>query len=143
MELPTHCYDCGVYLMGGATIHKPDCEVQRLIDAALAGGPEPTSERSVLRLRTREHSHPQRKGEAIVEVVRDGAVVATIYGSREGLHITSARFGPDCNRNRPFCFYQSEAMPLPSWVLPLLAEGESCPWCAGRNPRCPVCGVTP
>lgn len=43
MELPTHCYSCGVYLMGGATEHKPDCEVRRLIEeasASPAGEPE-------------------------------------------------------------------------------------------------------
>jgi len=34
-ELPTYCYSCGVYLMGGATQHKPDCEVQALIDDVL------------------------------------------------------------------------------------------------------------
>lgn len=97
----------------------------------------PLSERSVLRLRMREHSHPERKGEAVVEVVRDGEVVAVIYGSREGLHINSARFTPD--RNRPFYFHRTELMPLPSWVLPLLAEGEVCPWCGGSSKNCPVC----
>lgn len=34
MELPTHCYSCGAYLMGGATEHKPGCEVLRLIEQA-------------------------------------------------------------------------------------------------------------
>lgn len=30
--LPTHCMACGVYLMGGATIHKQDCTVRKLIE---------------------------------------------------------------------------------------------------------------
>ena len=34
MELPTHCFDCGVYLMGGATVHEPDCSIQKLIELA-------------------------------------------------------------------------------------------------------------
>jgi hypothetical protein len=25
MEFPTHCFDCGVVLMAGATRHKPTC----------------------------------------------------------------------------------------------------------------------
>ena len=33
--LPNYCYSCGAYLMGGATQHKPDCEIQRLIDSAM------------------------------------------------------------------------------------------------------------
>jgi hypothetical protein len=35
-KLPTYCYSCGAYLMGGATEHKPGCEVQALIDESLA-----------------------------------------------------------------------------------------------------------
>lgn len=31
LELPTHCYWCGVYLMGGATRHKPDCEIEKML----------------------------------------------------------------------------------------------------------------
>ena len=30
MELPTHCYDCGAYLMGGATEHKPWCSIRKI-----------------------------------------------------------------------------------------------------------------
>lgn len=33
--LPSHCWDCGTFLMGGATKHKPGCAVQRLIDEAM------------------------------------------------------------------------------------------------------------
>lgn len=35
MELPTHCYSCGVYLKGGATEHKPDCEVLAIIQSVV------------------------------------------------------------------------------------------------------------
>ena len=30
--LPTYCGCCGAYLMGGATVHKPHCEFQKLIE---------------------------------------------------------------------------------------------------------------
>jgi hypothetical protein len=30
--LPTYCGCCGAYLMGGATVHKPDCEFRKLIE---------------------------------------------------------------------------------------------------------------
>lgn len=36
--LPTHCGSCGVVLMGGATEHKPGCEILKLIDEALHEG---------------------------------------------------------------------------------------------------------
>jgi len=29
--LPTHCFDCGVILMGGATKHKDDCGILAII----------------------------------------------------------------------------------------------------------------
>ena len=29
--MPTHCLSCGVYLMGGATKHKPGCAFLSLI----------------------------------------------------------------------------------------------------------------
>lgn len=32
--LPTHCFDCGVYLMGGATRHKTGCSILKLIEDA-------------------------------------------------------------------------------------------------------------
>ena len=38
MELPTHCYDCGAYLMGGATVHKPDCSIRDMIEHSTAFG---------------------------------------------------------------------------------------------------------
>ena len=45
------------------------------------------------RLQLRSHVDPARRGEFIFAVLRDGEVVATIFGSREGLHIVSERFG--------------------------------------------------
>jgi hypothetical protein len=33
-QLPTHCYSCGAYLMGGATQHAADCGIRRIIDEA-------------------------------------------------------------------------------------------------------------
>ena len=47
------------------------------------------TERSVLRVRQRPHVHPERKDEEVWEVLRGGKVVATIYGSREGINIVS------------------------------------------------------
>jgi len=29
---PTHCFDCGVYLMGGATQHKPECSIRKMVE---------------------------------------------------------------------------------------------------------------
>lgn len=100
-----------------------------------------STERSILRVRERDHIHPQRKGETVIEVLRGGEVVATIYGSLEGLNVVSD-LAP---RNR--AFLMEGAGPTPSWVLPLLAVGEACPWCGGvkliRTPtevvECPVC----
>ena len=34
-ELPTHCFDCGVYLEGGATRHKASCAIKRMIEEAV------------------------------------------------------------------------------------------------------------
>jgi hypothetical protein len=31
-ELPMHCAFCGAQLMGGATVHKEDCEIRKLIE---------------------------------------------------------------------------------------------------------------
>ena len=97
--------------------------------------------RSVLRLRERDHFRAQRKGEAIVEVLRDGEVVATIYGTREGIQVVTG-LAP---HNR--VFLMEGAGPTPSWVLPLLGAGEACPWCkgvkivqaVGGEAPCPVC----
>lgn len=44
MQMPRYCYSCGVYLMGGATEHKPDCEVLRLIQEAFVETEEPKKE---------------------------------------------------------------------------------------------------
>jgi hypothetical protein len=85
------------------------------------------------------HMHPDRSGDVVVEVVRDGEVLATIYGSREGVHLVSDLV----ERNRPFGFAASEILPSPSWVLPLLRDGDLCPWCSGARVlgdlACPVC----
>ena len=33
-DLPSFCFDCGAYLMGGATQHKPGCSILALIEEA-------------------------------------------------------------------------------------------------------------
>lgn len=38
MELPSHCYDCGAYLMGGATRHKRKCSILKMIKQAAGKG---------------------------------------------------------------------------------------------------------
>jgi hypothetical protein len=95
------------------------------------------SDRSVLQFRVKPHFHPDRQEDVVVEVLRDGEVAATIYGSREGVHIVSERLQPD--RNLPFFMLVNET---PSCVIPLLKAGEECPWClagmAIMRP-CPVC----
>jgi hypothetical protein len=100
------------------------------------------SERSELRLRARPHHRPDRAGETIVEVWRNGEPVATIYGTREGVQI----LGPRLGHNVPFYF---EAAETPSYVVPLLKADEVCPWCDGGKliklsddaeiRFCPVC----
>lgn len=95
------------------------------------------SDRSLLRVRPREHIDPNRdKSEFVVEVWRDGIVVAHIYGTREGVQIVSDRVRPE----RQFFF---DAGVRPSIVVPLLAEGEVCPWCGMGSviKPCPVCGT--
>lgn len=94
------------------------------------------SDRSLLRVAPRQHVDPTRdKGEFIVEVWRDGKIAAHVYGTREGVQIVSERIHGD----RPFYI---EAGPSPSVVVPLLAEGEVCPWLGshGAIRPCPVCG---
>jgi hypothetical protein len=96
-------------------------------------------------VRERPHFDPDRRDDVIVEVVRDGKVAATIYGSREGLAIVSERFEP-AGQNRPF-FFWTPLTPKASYVIPLLDKDEKCPWCdstrlveLGNGPRqCPVC----
>jgi hypothetical protein len=108
------------------------------------------SKRRVLRLRERGHSQPGRANENVVEVVRAGQVVATIYGSREGIHITSEVFGGHGEGLRAL-FFAVEDPPgsMPGIVIPILAPGEICPWCDdlkrvvlsnGPDQPCPVCG---
>jgi len=100
--------------------------------------------RSILRLRE-GHIDPGRQGEIVVEVLRDGEVVAFIYGSREGVHIVSPRLH-EAKNNEAF-FLGGDIMPMPGYVIPLLADGEQCPWCEGvrivelqgKRQPCPVC----
>lgn len=100
-----------------------------------------SDKRSELRVRARPHHRPDRAGETIVEVWRDGEQVATIYGTREGVQILSPYFE---RRNAPFYFESAET---PSFVVPMLAPGEACPWCEGKQAielggkifPCPVC----
>jgi len=98
------------------------------------------SERSILRVRERPHTHPDRRSEQIWEVIRDGEVVATIYGTRDGIQIVSPRLERD-GRNHPYLFEAQGGSP--GWVIPLLASNEACPlcvngvWC-GILP-CPIC----
>jgi hypothetical protein len=97
------------------------------------------SERSTLQLRVKPHFRPDRQEDIIVEVLRDGEVAATIYGSREGIHIFSERLQID--RNLPFFMSMDNAQ---GCVIPLLKSGEECPWCSEGAPirPCPVCGRT-
>lgn len=85
--------------------------------------------------------HPDRRDEVIVEVLRGGVVVATVYGSREGIHIVSALFEGG-KRARPF-FLHKDPRSMAGIVVPLLQSCEECPWCNGRKVfeegPCPVC----
>lgn len=100
------------------------------------------TERSQLRFRKPDYLGPGRAGEPVVEVIRNGEVVASIYGSREGIHIVSV-LQP---LNRAFKI-DGGPFPFPGWVITLLANGEECPWCAGTKQvhlngapePCPVC----
>ena len=104
------------------------------------------SPRSKLQLRQVRHSDPARGEEPVIQVLRDGEVVATIYGSREGVHIVSERLSGRDRPNRPF-FFQLGDLP-PGYVVPLLVPEEVCPWCEGNGEilwsatevrLCPVC----
>lgn len=91
------------------------------------------SERSTLSVRVAPHIQAGREEDVIVEVNRDGQVVATIYGSREGIHIVSDRLAPTTT-NTPFRINLPEKVsPAPSFVVPLLAKEEVCPWCKGER----------
>lgn len=41
LRLPDYCGCCGAYLMGGATVHKPDCEFRKLIEKHFPARVEP------------------------------------------------------------------------------------------------------
>lgn len=56
----------------------------------MTGDPSALAPKSILRLRARPHLHPNRGGEAIVEVVREGEVEATIYARQKGMTIRDA-----------------------------------------------------
>lgn len=100
--------------------------------------------RTTLRTRVIPHIQPGRENETVVEVFRDGVLIALIYGSREGLHITSSLFSDHANRP----FNVSALTPaMPGVVVPLLEPDAECPWCAGARyvhfggepQACPVC----
>jgi len=101
------------------------------------------SERSILRVRERPHIHPDRRNEQIWEVVRDGEVVAHIYGTRDGVQVVSPRLDRD-GRNKPYLFEASGVSP--GWVIPLLAPDDPCPLCVGGVflgvLPCPICRGT-
>jgi hypothetical protein len=110
--------------------------------------PSALAPRSVLRLRARPHLHPDRGGEVIVEVVREGEVVGTIYGSREGVQIVSRHFHDGARR----AISTDVRGGAPGLLVPLLRPGESCPWCGGARKieagegvsmDCPICGENP
>lgn len=111
----------------------------------MTADPSALGPKSILRLRARPHLHPDRGGEAIVEVVREGVVVATIYGSREGVHIVSPCF--EVNVGQPRSFVTNVRGAMPGLLVPLLRPGETCPWCAGLKMieggafglDCPLC----
>lgn len=52
--LPTHCYSCKVVLMGGATKHKPDCEVRQLIEEVMGRASQPPE-------RSKPHEKPSQR----------------------------------------------------------------------------------
>lgn len=95
------------------------------------------SERSILRVAPRQHADPDRKGEWIIEVWRNGEIVAHVYGTREGVQVVS----PRVKQNSYFYFEAAS----PSVVVPLLAENEVCPWCDGTHiflgGPCAVCAA--
>jgi hypothetical protein len=91
-------------------------------------------ERSILRVRERPHLHPDRAGELVVEVLRDGVVVATIYGSREGVHITSDRISSESKT----VYFEAQGF-SPGVIVPLLGAFDTCPWCGGDESACLLC----
>jgi hypothetical protein len=96
-----------------------------------------TPPRSVLRVRDRAHFHPDRQDELIIEVVREGEVVATVYGSREGIQVVAGTRMPTAIATR--------VSPPGNYTLVvcLPREGEACPWCNGTrvivDGPCPLC----
>jgi hypothetical protein len=39
LVMPAYCFDCGVFLMGGATQHKPGCSILKLIQEVVDATP--------------------------------------------------------------------------------------------------------
>lgn len=115
------------------------------MSATPANDPSVLAPRSILRLRARPHLHPDRGGEVIVEVVREGEVVGTIYGSREGVQVVSKSFENGSAR----AIWTDVRGGAPGLLVTLLRPGERCPWCDGAQRivagegmlmDCPVCG---
>ncbi|HWQ55166.1 MAG TPA: hypothetical protein VN442_15875 [Bryobacteraceae bacterium] len=100
--------------------------------------------RCILRVQAHPHVHPDRQEDVIVEVVRGGEVMATVYGSSEGLHIVSTLFEGG-RRAKPF-YLQMDPPSMAGIVVPLLQSGEECDRKRHRPPRqpiqCPVCQKT-
>jgi hypothetical protein len=92
------------------------------------------AERSILRIREKPHVDPAREAETIVEVLRDGNVVAHIYGTREGVQIVSHRIPKESRA----LYLDIEGLP-PAVMLPLLDPSDACPWCGGTDPACALC----
>ncbi len=116
----------------------------------MSNDPSARAPRSELRLRARPHIQPGREDEAVVEVVRGGEVVGTIYGSREGIHVVSGFFGRDGGNVKVIGFdVQLDGVQFgnPGLVVAMLRPGELCPWCgrkvAGKqfSLDCPLCGT--
>jgi len=99
------------------------------------------AKRSSLLPRIAPHIDPERGEEIVVEVLREGKVVACIYGTREGVQIVGLgdRRSADLH---PFGL-TVEGVGTRSVVVPLLLDREQCPWCFGskifKEQECPVC----
>jgi hypothetical protein len=50
MTFPSHCFDCGAVLVGGATVHKPECELKKMMDRVLEGAVDISQPKTLLRI---------------------------------------------------------------------------------------------
>ena len=93
------------------------------------------SKRSKLVVAQRKHIDPTRGGEdTIVEVWRDGELVAHIYGTRDGVQVVSDRLDRTKERTHPYALtVRNESKEVHSVVVPLLAPDETCPLCVGTK----------